>query len=768
MKTFFNKNKKLILVGALAGLIIFLTSFGDDGQPPEEQNWEQDPPKVEDIMVRQLDKEGPNGENMGIEIHYAQDAIRQTSVRLFADEKNPTEFFDDGDIEKHGDEKAGDGIFSALVKEDIPGFIQQMAEFDETLRKNENMLDVFTGRVGELVKRDRPLFDRERFDKFERIELSRDIFHLRPYVDPTWATLKTEEIKDPKYDGGTSVPGNPTGREGAFIEMRKMARRIMGYGPPPPPPPPPFIDKNRSLFIISPLVVNDPARTFNPCNGTFGSGNPNGAWTFGTLMKGIAFQSVTGMTAKELTKQWVKTWMVDQTVNGDLIKNRAGKMLSMVISRWLRKAQHNAGLVVTAANWEALWNGTHQDSILRYAPLTLKAIVNRLDLRGNFGYGGGTGNAGETRFIFSVIQNTISGAPACRDSIGSGGFDGFNVIFEYGNTQTNCNAVKALGQQWVNLSTMTLGSAAYLTALENLTHLVTDSNRAPAKPNRNALNQLRTNEIALTNTTTTTGDKSPRWQFREFHINGTTKLLEPATTFNEPNGKFNGADGGLAADVTVMANWVNTNAANIIAQNTLGTVPMSIGAIAFRAGKVNYQSTSPLVAPGFWNGSGVAGNPTFINDPVARFNFSLNTCTGCHSADVQTDFTHLDYKGIGTPYSAMTATPTILVSGSQHKFDISPFLTGRGAIFTGSTFVFGDDSVSVAEDATDASLTGLYYARDAAGRTYPGTGVVRKNGVNDLQRRAQDLSNLVISNCSPFISVSIAQIAFFQPINMAH
>jgi hypothetical protein len=295
-------------------------------------------------------------------------------------------------------------------------------------------------------------------------------------------------------------------------------------------------------------------------------------------------------------------------------------------------------------------------------------------------------------------------------------------------------------------------------------------NAAPTRTtnNKSAINQVRSNEIAVTNGSTVGTDKSPRWQFREFKVNGTSKLLEEVVLFNEPQNIFNGADGATLANATILANWVNSNSAAIIAQSTSGLVPMSIGATPFRAGKSNYPSSSPVQAPGFWNGT-VAAGPGFITDAKARFFFSNNTCSGCHSKQTETDFVMADYRGDNTAYNALSNSPVVLAIGSQFKFDISPFLTGRSARFVNPGFVFGDDSTGVAaEDITDNTLTGVFYANDAAGRLYPGTGIVRKWGFNDLQRRAQDLTNLVNSNCNPIFSTSLASVVFFQPLNMAH
>ncbi len=776
MKNVLRKNKKLFFVTSLliCFFVIVLSSFDDrrlPPPPPNSRDWQQDPPIATKLTVQQLKDPLETGENMAVMVAYEKGDISGGYVDIFLGESKTT-FYDDG--KTGGDERAGDDVFSAFIKEDLKGFDLQMQGYNATLEANENMLDVFEGRLFSKVKRETPLYDKKAFDNFEVIEVSRDILRLPPAVDPVPGTLNTIKIGG-GYNGGIIIePGGPVDRRTGFSKKMFEPYSHMGFGPPPPPPPP--IDKEKSLFIHDLRVVTDPARTFNPCGGPFGSGNPNGAWTFRSLIRGITNQGFTGITPKALVKSWINSWMIDLTINSETVRNRSARFLPQVITRWIRKARHNAALPINIGNWQTEWDNTHEDSLLRYAPFSLKAIVNRIDLRGNFGYGGGTNNSGETRFIWSLVQNTISGVPVCRDSLGAGGLDGFNVIFEYGNVQTNCNAVKSLGLQWANLSTHNLNTVIglnnYLTALQAITDLVTLPNAAPSRVtnNKSAINQVRSNEIAVTNNATVGTDKSPRWQFREFKINGATKLLEEVVLFNEPQNIFNGADGATAGNTAILANWVNANSAAIIAQSTTGLVPLTVlpGPTPFKAGKSNYRSTSPVEAPHFWNGSPGPG-PGFITNDLARFHFSNNTCSGCHSKQTETDFVMADYKGHNAAYNSLSPSPTILVIGPQFKFDISPFLTGRSARFVGPGFVFGDDSTGVfAEDVTDPTLTGVFYANDAAGRVYPGTGVVRKWGFNDLQRRAQDLTNLITSNCISIFLPSLAAVVFFQPINMAH
>jgi hypothetical protein len=748
MKRHFKRNKKLLLstIAICSAVVITTMSSKDNEDGPfapfaNDPKWEVAPPTATKVVVQKMDRPLATGENMLLQITYAVGAINGTSITMYVSDDEKIILNDDG---INGDLRAKDNVFTAQVKEELDAFAAAMSDFDRTLSSNNGNLLVFKGRTAQSVQRRSVFFDKTAFDGFRPVEISADIFSLPPVTSSNTVSAVFGSFNGTNYNG--TVVSNPV--------LPAIPAATRGSGPPPPPP---TILKQNSLLITNLAVVEDPARTFNPCTKV---GNVDGAWTFKTLMKGLANQTFTGVTAKELTKHWVRRWTVDTTVNGEFVRNRATRAISLFIKPWLDKARGTTLPTVTLASWQGIWDGVHQDSILKYAPFHLTAIVNRLDLRGNFGYAGSASNAGETRFIYSVIRNTSTGN--CRDSISGPPFDGFNIIFEYGNVQKTCTQVKAFALQWANLSTMVLGSAAYNAALEAITHTVTDSNVVTNKPNKSALNQLRTNEIAMTNTTNSATDRSPRWQFREFKLQTSNNRLEQVPTANEPAGKFNGADGGALADVTVMSNWVNSNSTAIKAQTL--AVPLSVtGAPNFQAGKVNYRSPSATLASGFWDG--LPGAP--ITDDTTRHVFSLNTCTGCHSMDPKTVFTHVNYVGFGTAMNYQT-TLNVIPNGTEHKTHISPFLTGVDVIPNGGgTFIFGDDSTSVAENATDNTLTGLFWARDAANRNYPGTGIVRKWGFNDLQRRSQDLTNLLNSICS-VKSISAANIAFFKPLNMTH
>ncbi|MBM3724979.1 MAG: hypothetical protein FJW40_06105 [Acidobacteria bacterium] len=338
-----------------------------------------------------------------------------------------------------------------------------------------------------------------------------------------------------------------------------------------------------SLMVRNTGVVEDPARTTNPCTG---AGTPMGKWTFGYLMQQIANQPATGISGSVLAKRWMNKFAVSQTVNDFVAPARPG-----VGSQIL-------------ANWQAA-SGVGNDLDLGKAPFRLLAIVNRVDLRENAVYGGG--NAGELRFVFGALSSSC--APLQ-----------FTVIFEFGVDKRSCQAIRGWAQQWANLPAP-VGSAAYNTALEQLTEQVVQAGASPSKPNGSALNQLRTNEFVL----------APQWELREFRIFSTDSdagHLRMVTIKQTP-------DGSLRTPVNVpVRDYVNANAAVIKIDKH--TVPLD-----FPAGTPFLGAATRYPPGAIWNPAGIADRP-------ARHHFSLNTCDGCHAGETQTAFTHVTPAPFGT------------------------------------------------------------------------------------------------------------------------
>lgn len=357
------------------------------------------------------------------------------------------------------------------------------------------------------------------------------------------------------------------------------------------------VDPARELLITSTSVVNDPGRTFDVCTGV---GNPNGVWTFGHLMTQMANTPMTGIDPSDFTRRWLQRWQINQNINGFAVPARP----------------NIANLVINS--WPLLPNGKLN---LAQAPFRLLAIVNRVDLRENTIYGGGS--AGEARLVFGVInRNNCGSTPQ------------FTVIFEYGIKKANCFELRDWAQQWHDLSSLVLGSPAYNAALQAITTQFTSANADPSKlPNKSALNQLRTNENAL----------NPLWELREFMLSSAgfdAGQLREVTTKQTPQTVLN--------NTNVIRNFINANQAALLAETHLVPNQFPAGTPFLSGSSFNpaFMAGSPAPGPAnfFWRG------PAVINSNEARHKLSLNTCNGCHGGETHTNvFTHIMPRPAAAP-----------------------------------------------------------------------------------------------------------------------
>ncbi|MGB8506970.1 MAG: hypothetical protein WCD76_01065 [Pyrinomonadaceae bacterium] len=364
------------------------------------------------------------------------------------------------------------------------------------------------------------------------------------------------------------------------------------------------VDPARSLVITDIRVVEDPTRTFNPCTGR---GTRLGAWTFGNLMQQMANQPRTGINPSTFVRKWLDKWMNDQTTANGWTAAKRQQIKQLIIDPW-----------------EIASGGIGRPLDLSKAPFRLLAIVNRVDLRNNSVYGGGS--AGEGRFVFGVMDmrqtggiDPYTGLPqtACSPTQ-------FTVILEYGIDRTGCG-IRDWGRQWYNLRNFALGSSAYNAALQNITDQFTRANAAPRKPNGSALNQLRTNEIAIANPF-----PDNQWQMREFR-------LPPPNDghLQEMNVKLTPHTSLLNTDLT--AQYVNFDTPRILTQTH--DVP------EFWLGQKFLSNASDVPFGVFWN-----DGPTIaITNRQARHLFSVNTCNACHAGETNTVFTHVKPAPFGTP-----------------------------------------------------------------------------------------------------------------------
>ncbi|MCY1019656.1 hypothetical protein [Pyxidicoccus sp. MSG2] len=471
---------------------------------------------------------------------------------------------------------------------------------------------------------------------------------------------------------------------------------------------------DKALLIRDPAVVQNPARTWDPCTG---AGTQGGKWTFSHLIKEMAQDS--GTTAEDFVMKWLSNWLNDYTVNGDLVQARQN-MFSEVIQPWATASGQVASLVFnTSTNkWQVSITGPLN---LDIAPFRLLAIVNRIDLAGSSGGYGGSSTAGELRFVFGMTKPTNWGAgteATCNLKL-------FTTILEYGVPRTGCQQVIDWARDWAQLGTHTSFDATYLAKLESMTESVVLHGSAPSKGNKNALNQLRTNEISLV-----LGGSNPLWELREFQLADenltdtapdarTNGLLRPHTVALTPSDAGN-HDPDIDPDVN---QFVLTD---VKAGVKLPVFVPTACVSSFKAPhKINgnfFLGGSALVnPPTHWEAFGV--NPGDAQEVCARKEFSGNTCNGCHRGDTALDgtngnnnFTHI------SPTSGIPATP-------------SKFLTGGGV-----NFMF-----SVPDTQFGAGLTSWPFA--------------------DLLRRHQRLYDIATcTTCSPFFAFDVAFLARMEQV----
>ena len=775
------KGMLLLLLGVCFAAAISINWAPPPPPPLLPVDIEQNPPIVTNVWVQQLPVKTINGNNMLVQIQYQELEPMPAVLSVYVGQSSIT-LYDNG---TNGDITAGDSIYSAYVTENIPTFQNDINSRITAMNSQSSLLS-FQGYMATQLSG--PLtasstaFNSSAFNNFQPVSLSPTL------IGPV----------------GTGVISPCT----------------------------PNIIKQNSLFITDLSVVEDPARTFNVVSGT---GNPSGVWTFSTMISNMANFSMTGIHPKDLMHSWFMNYVNPVVVNGQTISERR-QIINLFIAPWFLKIGIVPNLSsVTASNWDSLWNIAPESALLKTAPFKLMAIVNRLDLRGNSGYAGSFNNAGETRFIFTLIDpnkgdsagtrglgnnGLITGMPPLQVGNEFGGanlidWKGMNVIFEYGNTEKNlCDLVK-FANEWVNLSTMTLGSATYNTALEAITRTVIDANAAPGKINGSAINRVRTNERIFDTASPIdipTWELSD-WEFRQFELQKTglfaqvTLTNTPVNAANAINNNGSGTDMSIAsfvptiplntADQDNLMNWAFSSPAiiaNILNGNqsipaVFGTRPLLSGGarVDFEYPHyldLNWKSTAPNYTAFVASGHPVPGNAMYKQ---FRQQLSLGTCQGCHAGETKTVFTQVLPMGYGVSakYWNGFPTPPDFTSGQiderfsnkanaalyppppnpENVVHVSAFLTGRDFRQPGGAAGYFDDSTSVAEDATDSTMNGLFYVN--APDDYATNKINLPNqkfGYNDLERRKKDLGILACTNCSSITVLSTLSVITRIPL----
>lgn len=463
----------------------------------------------------------------------------------------------------------------------------------------------------------------------------------------------------------------------------------------------PFVNKwidtimKNCIFLTDLSVVEDPSRTWNPCTQT---GNLNGSWTFKTLFQQLASEDLDHIADETQTSDFVKNWLSlflqNRIINGDTVWARP-KLKELLLDPWLAKS-------LAAGNPEGFLD-------MRFAPFKLTAILNRFDLRTRFSQI----PLGEARFVFSLIDS------GCTESLP------FTFILEYGVAKGNiCDSLKSWASRWFNLASLKRGSPEYNQALQDITDQVSLCGSAKNKANQSSLNNLRTNDRAFSPDPVIS-------EFREFHLSGKTHQIIAATVAQVPADRYNVQEEN--ADVQRLAKYINERADSII--NDLYTIPNIYEGEPLLAGVAHILGNplgDPRVGPVYhWDGVKNKKSASFIQNFMARHVFSLNSCTGCHSGEFQTDFFHVEPAFFGDE-AALSGFLTGRPQPGAYDADLNP----------------NDDFLRVIDPA-------LRPTKNPSVRKF-----------NDIMRRAKDLQKVNNATCGSVFQIRDA--LMFQPINSPH
>lgn len=683
--------KHYIKVGGIfcLGLGLFTTlSSLEENAETSQISYVQSPPIAKQYWVQKIrTPEGVNGGDYSVVLRtrFVHDLPLPDVLNIYKNGEIAQVMQDNG---VYPDIHEKDGIFSTIINEDPDVFTTELAQRYINLNSQGYVMQ-FTGHSGKIIKTHnvKP-FNFDGFNQFQELELP-----------------------------------------GVFVEGTSPCDIDDNS-----------IIKQNSLLITNLKVVEDPARTYNVVDDT---GNPQGAWTFGQLIKNMAggYADEASPTTEELTKvrDFIKTWIIEfysnYSVNNQTSSNiLAGNVKSHIIQPWIDKTKSDLGLPTPAfliGDWENIWDSFSVDAqtngaevintLLKNAPFKLSAIVNRIDLRGNSGYSGAVNNAGETRFIFSLIQtleeqgsggfNNISnqGQPPWHTNTGDFpssnpitpqpnkkiDWRGMNVILEYANTQTTECGVKDLGQQWKDLSNYDLNSTnpndmdSYLTNLQSITDLVTTRNANPSGINGSAISQIRTNsKLFLVGyySGSANGQWEPmNWELREFGLNQSGYLVSQPTK-NMPKTEYNYKRNSVFENTAYASSNASTELVNWI-------YGINGPSHKFAVMNGNHNLSNHLLAPtaeakeellsyfglGFWHSSfpdDVYDDDNYtsyasLQEKEIRHQISLNSCVGCHTGETKTMFSMIQPLGYGQEANYWSSIPASITGSLDNGRQIS-------------------------------------------------------------------------------------------------
>jgi hypothetical protein len=178
-----------------------------------------------------------------------------------------------------------------------------------------------------------------------------------------------------------------------------------------------------------------------------------------------------------------------------------------------------------------------------------------------------------------------------------------------------------------------------------------------------------------------------------------------------------------------MVTFINTNAAAIKKGSIV--IPLTFQGAPFLGAKGHVIGAPTGQPPNVfhWDGTDSTSPSTFITDNDARFNFSLNTCSGCHSGEPQTGFTQVDPMFFGK------------------EATLSGFLTGHAG--SGGAIDFDNNTANDTMHVLDAALRP--------------SGNPRTRGFLEIERRTRALKTSSSKKCTTTLSISSSLMS--QPSN---
>lgn len=302
-----------------------------------------------------------------------------------------------------------------------------------------------------------------------------------------------------------------------------------------------------------------------------------------TLLQGMSPDG----KAKTALLSWLSAWDWDGRPSSDPNRFPPGKAL---IHDW--RLRDKVKDTVKDEDWEPDF---------RNAPFRLLAIVNRIDRRSYDPVTQNPKHPAEARFVFCFT----GGSPKAQARKGT-------VIFEYEMAAADLAELVDWAKAWHQLGAIPQFNDDFRKALATLTTRFTRRNAAPSKQNGSALLQIRTNELFLNDT--------GKWVMREFRLDHSGNFV--ATELSQtPDAKYQN-------DSTLSA-YLNGHEKEILDQSYV--VPAS-----FLGQQAMVKDPNVVL----WQ-------PPNVSNRKVRYQFALNTCSGCHGAETHINPTSLGFTHIG-------------------------------------------------------------------------------------------------------------------------